>query len=332
MKNKIFSVLRVVISASLLALLVWLMRGDICDIGLTIARCNFVYIALGLMLLLVNVFMLAYRLKVIFEGESLLLGMSEALQLTCIGYFFNNFMPTAVGGDIVKAHYASQGNKKKVQSYASVFMDRFLGLYSFLMVAALALAVDKGHFKVVSIKPLVVVLLIFGLAGVIVATNSRVARTLERFFNKLKMMKLGEKLQSVYKIVHDYRNRGDVVLKAMLVSMAAQTIYFFVVYLFFLALGYRVSMVSIFLIMPVVTFVSMLPSLGGLGVREGAIVAFFAPFVGKETAFAVSILMLLGIFFQSLLGGLIYVWWGITGVRTKRDNIVKIEKESEALV
>lgn len=329
MKGALFSLLRVVISVSLLALLFWFMRGDILDIGLIIARCNFVYIALGLALLLINVFMLAYRLKLIFEGENLKIEMAEAVQLTYIGYFFNNFMPTAVGGDIVKAHYASGVNGKTVQSYASVFMDRFIGLYSFLLVAALALAVDKGHFKVVSIKPLVSILLLLGLVGVLVVTNTAIARAVQRFFAKFKMMRLGEKLHSVYAIVHDYRNRGDVVVKSMIVSMAAQTIYFFVVYLFFLSLGHRISMINIFLIMPVVTFMSMIPSIGGLGVREGAIVAFFAPIIGKEPSFAVSILLLFSLFFLSLIGGVIYVWWGVTGVRRKDDRLEKIEKEAE---
>lgn len=329
MKGGLFTFLRVIISVSLLALLFWFMRGDILDIWLTITRCNPVFIALGLALLLVNVFMLAYRLKLIFEGESLDIGMLEAVQLTYIGYFFNNFLPTAVGGDIVKAHYASGTNGKKVQSYASVFMDRFIGLYSFLIVAAFALAVDKGHFKVVSIKPVVSVLLILGAIGVVIVTNTAVARAVQNFLAKLKMMSVGEKLRAVYDIVHDYRNRGDVVFKSMIVSMAAQTIYFFVVYLFFLSMGHRISMINIFLIMPVVTFMSMIPSIGGLGVREGAIVAFFAPVVGKETSFAVSILLLFSLFFLSLIGGMIYVWWGVTGVRKKEDKLARIEKEAE---
>ena len=331
MKGGLFSFLRVVVSLSLLALLFWFMRGDILDIWITITQCNLVYIALGLALLLVNVFMLAYRLKLIFEGENLAIGMSEAVQLTYIGYFFNNFMPTAVGGDIVKAHYASGTNGKKVQSYASVFMDRFIGLYSFLIVAALALAVDKGHFKVVSIKPVVLVLLMLGLIGVVVVTNTAVARAVQNFFAKLKLMRVGEKLHAVYGIVHDYRNRGDVVFKATIVSMAAQTIYFFVVYLFFLSLGHRIGMINIFLIMPVVTFMSMIPSIGGLGVREGAIVAFFAPVVGKESAFAVSILLLFSLFFLSLIGGMVYVWWGVSGVRNKNDKLERIEKEAELI-
>lgn len=319
MKGGFFSFLRIAISVTLLGLLFWFMRSDIMDIWVTITSCNFTFILIGLALLLVNVFILAFRLKIIFKGENMNLGMSKALQFTYIGYFFNNFMPTAVGGDIVKAHYAGKDSGKKLQSYASVLMDRFIGLYSFLIVAAIALAVDKGRFQIAAIRPIVLGLLAAGVAGFVVVTNTVVAKEIEKFLKKLKMMRLGERIHSLYSIVHDYRNRGGLVTKAFIVSIAAQSVNFIVVWLFFLSLGKTVSLGNIFLVMPVVTFISMLPSLGGLGVREGATVAFFAPITGREPAFAVSLLLLLGLFFLSLIGGFIYVWWGLKGKADKVD-------------
>ena len=75
----------------------------------------------------------------------------------------------------------------------------------------------------------------------------------------------------------------------------------------------------------------MLPSIGGLGVREGAFVAFFAALAGRDTAFAVSLLLLSGLLVVSFLGGLVYLWWGVSGVRTEKvKEIIKKEKEVEA--
>jgi uncharacterized protein (TIRG00374 family) len=165
-----------------------------------------------------------------------------------------------------------------------------------------------------------------GAAGFVAAVNSAVARFLGRSFERLKMFRLGEKLKAVYNIVHDYRNRGGIVAKSFAISIAAQSLYFIVVYLFFLSMGKQVNIGNIFLIMPVVTFVSMLPSIGGLGVREGAFVALFASLTGKELAFAVSLLLLLGLFVVSFLGGMVYLWWGLSGVRTEKAKEI-IEKE-----
>ncbi|MBD3296670.1 MAG: hypothetical protein GF392_04820, partial [Candidatus Omnitrophica bacterium] len=141
MNKKLSIMLRVFVSVGLLFLLFWLMRDQIGDIWGTIRSVDrrFIYLALGLFV--INVSMLAYRMKLIFMGEEIYISLKEAVQLTFIGYFFNNFMPTAVGGDIIKAHYAAVHSKQRLKSYASVLMDRFIGLYSFLIIAGLALIV-----------------------------------------------------------------------------------------------------------------------------------------------------------------------------------------------
>jgi len=70
-----------------------------------------------------------------------------------------------------------------------------------------------------------------------------------------------------------------------------------------------------------VTFISMIPSIGGLGVREGAIVAFFSVLVGKETAFAGSLLLMFGYFFASFVGGVIFLFWSISENRKTAEAV-----------
>ena len=319
MKDKRSAFIRIAISFGLLGLLFWFMRHNIRDIWSIISASNLSLLAIAAVFFIINVVMLAYRMKIIFLGENLSLTLRESLELTFVGYFFNNFMPTAIGGDIVKAHYAAHTNGKKLESYASVLMDRFIGLYTYLVVAAVALVVDRGRFQLATVRILVFFLIILGIAGFVIATNKAIARFMERFFARLKMFRFGERLNGVYNIVHDYRNRRDVLMKSFLVSIAAQCMYFGIVYVFFLSLGAGINLGNVFLIMPVITFISMAPSMGGLGVREGAFVAFFATLTGKETAFAASMLLLLGFLFISVIGGVIYLWWGLTG--GKRRNI-----------
>ncbi len=65
---------------------------------------------------------------------------------------------------------------------------------------------------------------------------------------------------------------------------------------------------EILLRMPIISAVSLLPSINGLGVREGSTVVLFAPIIGKENAFVVSILWFLILFIISVAGGLIYAF------------------------
>ena len=318
MKNKIFTAIRIFVSLGLLGLLFWLMRDELTKIWSTLCASNPKFLLLAILILLVNIVFLAYRLKIIFIGENLNLSITESLQLTYIGYFFNNFMPTAVGGDVIKAHYASRTNQKKMKSYASVFMDRFIGLYSFLIIAAIALVLNWKEFQIPGVKQMVFLFLMAGLAVFLVATNKSIKNMTEHFFERIKMLRLGKALEDLYAIVHDYGNRKDVLIKAFIVSFIGQCLYFIVIYMLFAALGHRIAIGNIFLIMPVVTFISMIPSIGGLGVREGAIVALFAPLAGKDNAFAASLLLLSLLFFASFVGGIIYLWWSINARRKEK--------------
>jgi hypothetical protein len=65
-------------------------------------------------------------------------------------------------------------------------------------------------------------------------------------------------------------------------------------------------MMDILLRMPLISMISLLPSINGLGVREGSTVLFFGPLIGKENAFVVSILWLFTLFLTSIAGGIIY--------------------------
>jgi glycosyltransferase 2 family protein len=316
-KNKLSTLIRIVVSFGLLGGLFWIMRDKLSDIWATIIQCDPVYALFAAIFLTVMVWSLSMRLKTVFDGEDLFISFSQAAQLTCVGYFFNNFMPTAVGGDIVKAHYASHFNKKRLKSYASVLMDRLIGMFTVLMIAAVALLVDGGRFEIPIVKKTVIVLIILGAVGVTIATNRSIARFLGGAFMKLKMFGLGQKLNDVYNIVHDYRNRADVVIKSVIFSVIAQSAYYALVYFLFVAMGSPVNIGNIFFIMPVVIFISMLPSIGGLGVREYAIVVFFSVFAGKEISFAVSLMALLGYFIISLAGGVVYMSWGF---KPSRDD------------
>ena len=309
LKKKLSIILRVCVSVGLLGGLIWLMRKDAANIGDILAACNMWYLVAAIFVFCCNSLGLAWRLKVIFHGENLYLSFAECLQLTYMGYFFNNFMPTAVGGDVIKAHFSVKSPENRIRSYASVMMDRLIGLYSFLVVAAFAIIVDGGRFQIAIIRPLVFSLLAGGVVIFAALTNRRVAEMMERFFAKIKLGKLGDRLDAVYKIVHDYRNRLDIVGKGLAISIILQSVYFFTIYLFFLALGSSIGLGNLFLVMPVVTFISMIPSIGGLGVREGAMVAFFSPLVGRDTSFAVSLLLLFGLFIISFVGGLTYLYW-----------------------
>jgi len=59
-----------------------------------------------------------------------------AVKLYFLGWFYNIFMPGSVGGDLIRAGYATRHTEKKIEAVLSVFADRFLGLFSTLIIAS----------------------------------------------------------------------------------------------------------------------------------------------------------------------------------------------------
>ena len=79
------------------------------------------------------------------------------------------------------------------------------------------------------------------------------------------------------------------------------------IYLFILGLGGNINFTKLFLIVPLVWTVSMLPSLNGLGVREGAFVYFLKGDLGADMAFTVSLLWLGIVIAFGIIGGVLHL-------------------------
>ncbi len=312
MKKNISVTIRLFLSVSLLGLLFWILRQEIAEIPAMIKAAELPFILAALALSFLNVSSLALRLKLVFSGENISLPFLEALQLSLVGYFFNNFMPSGVGGDVIKAHYISRSSNKNIESYTSVMMDRIIGLYTHLCIGSIAVFFIDKEFMRLPVKPLILSLALIGILFFFSVINKRVIDVIQKILLKIKLFKVGEKLKEVVGIVHDYRNRSKTLYKSFSVSFIAQVFYFFAVYVLLLSIGQEFYIRNLFLIMPIVVLVSLMPSIGGLGFREGTMVFFLVPFIGSQTALAVSLLFLACYhIFISVLGGGVYLYWNI---------------------
>ncbi len=301
------SLLRVLISLGFVGLLLYFVRDEIPTILNTLKNVNRPLFVMAVLIFLSTVVILAKRLQLIFAAEGVKIGLGTTCQLTFIGYFFNNFLPTSVGGDIVKAMCASRITGHPVKSVTSVLMDRIFGLFTFILIPSVSL------FFVSEINPKVQLVvysfLFFSIGCFFLLFNRSVARRFHFIEWLLNRVRLGTKIRSIYDGLHNFRNHRGVIVRAMLLSITGQCVSLFVVYLMGVALGAPgESLPYFFLLIPVVHLISMLPSLNGLGIREVAYVYFLKSHIGTEKAAAVGILWLALLIFLSMIGGLIYLF------------------------
>ncbi|MEE9499878.1 MAG: lysylphosphatidylglycerol synthase transmembrane domain-containing protein, partial [Candidatus Omnitrophota bacterium] len=226
MKAKISLILRIFISVGLVIFLLWSMRPRFAHIAGTLAKTDSLLFSSAVLSFIITVgLLLSLRLKLLFSGEGLDIPFGRVIQLSYIGYFFNNFMPTAVGGDIVKAYYVYKQTNQKAKSFISVFMDRFVGLFSFVGIAIIALFFSRENIDPV-LKKIVLAFALFFIIAFLVVLNSAIAKVILKVLSRLKLWNIGEKLSKVYMAVHEYRNKKSIIRMVIGISAVAQCIYF----------------------------------------------------------------------------------------------------------
>ena len=318
MKNRLLIMLRFVISFGLLLLLLWIMRKDAKEvIGILENSNKLIFLsAVGLNILLSVV--ASYRLKLLMRGQSVKVSIKDAVYLTFIGYFYNNFLPTAIGGDIAKAYYASRKTNNKMASYAAVLADRILGLVSTLLIALLGLLFigrSMDNKLIVWAVPFLFISTVI-IISILLKKNNKFQEVIPEKKGIIHTIKT--KALKLYAAINLYRNKPRLLMEGMGISLILQSMAVFSIYLFVLCIGGDMPLSRLFLIIPLVWAISMLPSLNGLGVREGAFVYFLKGYIGAEKAFAISLLWLGLIMLYSVIGGIFQLLYPI---KLKGENI-----------
>ncbi len=307
MKNKLFVLLRLFISISLIGLLFWLMRDRFPSIYTTIKSADRPLLLLGFFLYLCTGILIGFRLQKVLSVQSISLSAKEAVYLTFIGYFFNNFMPTSFGGDVLKAYYAGKKSNKKAGAFAGVFMDRVLAMLPFTLIPVITItffAHKIGNNLIISAVYLLFLgCIIFLWLLLHKGTAKYLAFILEPFKDKLWY----EKIKNGYEFLNLYSRNKLILSWSFILSTIAQILSIVATYIYARALGIDfVSIGIFFIIVPIVAIMTLIPSVNGLGVREGTFVYLLKTYMPSEKAFAVSILVLATLIIFSIIGGCVY--------------------------
>jgi len=322
-RGRLFLFLRFLVSFGLIGLLLWIMRKDIRAIIDILRNSNKMFFIIGLSITLPLSIVMSFRLKLLMLGQKILLPMKDFIYLTFIGFFFNNFFPTAIGGDIVKAHYASKKTNNRASSYAAVVVDRLMGFLSTLSIAVIGIIFVGRDFKNNMIVWAMITGLVLLMVLIIFLLNKKNIKFLLPSGTKSGILnKIKEKISKLYSAINFYKHSAHILIKAYLLGVFGQACAVISIYLFILSLGGEIPILRLFLIIPLVWAVSMLPSINGLGVREGAFVYFLKGDIGVEMGFAISLLWLSVIILFSIVGGILHLLYPVKVVESEvRDKM-----------
>lgn len=216
-----------------------------------------------------------------------------------IGAFFNNFMPTSIGGDAYKIYKLGQKTGNTTHAFSATFMERFTGVIALTIISVMSLVNLLGILGIG--------LFFLFWAGVIfgffVLRWIAYANVNQKFLSKI-FKKLGE----LYFSIIEYKKFPKQLFWAFITSFIVQLLAVFSQYFVFRAIGADIPLVYSMFAFPFIFLAGYaIPSINGIGVQDFLYIKMFATVgITSEVALSASILYHLFRLFVSLIGGFLY--------------------------
>ncbi len=308
--KKILAVfLRVGISAILLVLLFKFNKIDLHKLLIDIKGADKVLLAVGFLIFFI-VYLLGFlRWQMLLKSAGINIPLKRLAISFSGGVFFSIFLPSTIGGDLVRAADLAGHTQKTKEVIATVFLDRLSGYIGLVIVVILALLFAKGMVEdKVVLSSVIVIIAVLALV-ILVLFNSFIYSRITKFLSTPGAGRIKEMIKGLHHEIHIFRNHRKMILGNLFISFMIQVIAPVSVYFIALSLGIQIDLIYYFIFLPIIGAITLLPvAIGGLGLRESLFVVYFAKAgVVKQLAIAMSLLSFAFIIIYGALGGLIYV-------------------------
>jgi len=80
----------------------------------------------------------ALKWGILLRAVGISVPLWRLLHYQWVAEFFNNFLPAQVGGDVMRGYALATDTRRTADAAASVLIDRFIGLFVFMLAAAVA--------------------------------------------------------------------------------------------------------------------------------------------------------------------------------------------------
>ncbi len=310
-RDRILNLLKVAISLGVLVL--FLRQVEVDQVLRLLQEMHWLPFLVALALFLSGSFVRAYRWGVLVWALGGQVGWWRLVQLYLVGTFFNQFLPTGMGGDAVKMYELSRTDRKAAAAISSVLVDRFLGL---LILFAMALVALLFSYQLVPLQVRVLIAAVF--IATLLGGAVLLQRTwLEAWGRRLGLTRLLNRMKLVRELYASLHEYGPQALgKATLASLAWNLILILGYYLLARAVGINLAVGYFFLFVPIISVLLMIPSVGGLGVREGATTFLFGQVADANRAGALALAYLITLWITALIGAVLYIIQGMQEART----------------
>jgi uncharacterized membrane protein YbhN (UPF0104 family) len=325
LKTHLLRAVRIVVSVGLLA---WVIsRVPIGELASELAGAKTRWILAAFAVNSVGIAFGAFRWQLLLRSQGRRIGAPFLYGSYVVGLFFNNFLPSTIGGDVIRAASAKRrGGGTLTENLTVVLVERMIGLLATLSLGG-AVALSGVASSLDSRVPWVLGGALFlAAAGLYLALSNPVRRGALRGVGRVPFQFVRRTLGKMLVAFELFSRDHGVLWANYFLSLAFQ---FFLIVHFWLiqfAFGEAVPFATFVVVVPLVFCVMILPiGINGLGVRESAFVWFLTR-AGMEPAIALALSLASYVIAvgQGVIGGGVHLWREARG----RDSGALAEAEA----
>jgi hypothetical protein len=278
-RSATLQILKVGVSAGLLA---WLFRQvDASRLWSAVEAASWRWLGAAALLYFAMLVVSSWRWNTLLRAQGVAVRLSTLIGSFLVATFFNNFLPSNIGGDVVRIRDTSGPAQSRTLAATVVLVDRGLGLLALVLVAALGATASQQALRqgAPPVQPWILWTgLFFG--GIVSIQALRAPALVARLAAPLRLLHaewVDERLAKLTAVLDRFASApgalassaaGAVIVQALLVAFYAAVAR---------GLHIPVSPWHLAVMVPVSFIVQMIPiSVNGFGVREATFVAFFA--------------------------------------------------------
>ena len=310
-RQLLITALKLLVSLGLLAAL--FARTDLSSLWRSVRTASVPWAAMALGLYLVQILVGAWRWGLLLDAQHVRVPGRSLMGSYLVAAFFNNFLPSNIGGDVIRIRDTARPAKSKTLAATVVLVDRSIGLLGLVLVAAAGAtaAVGAGGARAVPVLPawlwtgFLLATLVSAPAVLSPAGVGRLLQPLRVFHPEW----VGGQISMITDILGRFRERPSSLVHAFAGAVAVQGLLVVFYAAVARSLDIPIAFSHLAVIVPISFVVQMLPvSVNGFGVREATFSFYFARLgLPIESAMALSLGSTALVMLFSLSGAAVYV-------------------------
>ena len=311
-RKKWQAALRFIVSFSLMGGILYYFRSQLPTVLQYLQTIKPFYFVLAVLVFFAGLLAAAFRLRSVIQVHGTKISVSTTYYVNLIALFFNNVLPSSLGGEMVKAYYLYK-KSKGVTVFSAVVVDRLFGLVTMLLISISSiffLDIAQGSHKILGS---IIMLAAATITLAVCIFNKKIVDGLCQLHIPFLPAIFLEKIREIYRAMYEYREHKGILGRCFSLTVLGQISFIVVNFLLATSLSIDIPIGFFFFFIPILLIMGVAPSVNGIGVREATFLFYLTEFTTSEKALALSLLTTFFMIFVGIIGGIIYAFKGGVG-------------------